>query len=309
MDYPAMNSDITLHEGPYDISIYTDGSKNKGNVGAAFVLSNHHSGETHRSAFRLGPHCSVPQAEIFAITKAIDYIYTEWFPHKMTIAIFSDSITAIRSITSSRNRGNNVLHIHSLLSLNTHNHNVHFKWVRGHSGVAGNEAADSLAKTAAASSLPLSYEKIPPSKIKQWNYELALQHWQHQWDNGNTGRLTHKFIPNIANRLQWKHFSPSFAMTQLITGHGNFNAYLKRFRIQDEDICNCDGTSIQDSIHYLFDCAFYNHNRDIVMGSVLYSGFNWPCPLNAFLDHKDIYHKLMNYLSTTAALTPTSSQQ
>ncbi|XP_067125517.1 uncharacterized protein [Centruroides vittatus] len=305
--YSTISSYTLPHDDTCDISIYTDGSKNNENVGAAFVLINHQNGDTHKSAFKLGPHCSVPQAEILAITKAIDYVFTDWFPRNKTIIVYTDSITAIHYITGLRRRSDNVPRIHRHLASNTHNHNVHFKWVRGHSGVAGNEAADSLAKSAAASSLPSSYDKIPPSKIKYWNFQLAIHQWQQEWDSSITGRTTYNFIPNITQHLQWRHFSPSFAMTQLLTGHGNFKAYLKRFHILEDNICQCDGTSIQDSSHFLFDCTLFNQNRDTLIGSVLYAGFNWPCPFNVFLENKDIYYKLADFLSATAALNPASS--
>ncbi|XP_023213947.1 uncharacterized protein LOC111616822 [Centruroides sculpturatus] len=80
--YPTISSYTLPHDDTCDISIYTDGSKDNENVGAAFVLINHQNGDTHKSAFKLGPHCSVPQAEILAITKAIDYVFTDWFPQR-----------------------------------------------------------------------------------------------------------------------------------------------------------------------------------------------------------------------------------
>ncbi|XP_067129806.1 uncharacterized protein [Centruroides vittatus] len=153
-DYPSTINELSDHNDTNDISIFTDGSKNNDKVGAAFVLYDHQTGKTHRSAFKLGPHCSVPQAEILAITKAMDHIFADWFPHSKSITIYSDCMTAICSITGLGKRGDNVLRIHRYLTHNTHGHNIHFKWVRGHSGVIGNEAADHLAKSAAISSLP-----------------------------------------------------------------------------------------------------------------------------------------------------------
>ncbi|XP_023223937.1 uncharacterized protein LOC111625128 [Centruroides sculpturatus] len=304
-DYPFINSD-SQSSNESDFSIYTDGSKDDINVGAAFVLYDHHNGNIHRSAYKLGPHCSVPQAEILAIVKALDHVYADWFPPNKTIAIYSDSITAIHSITNLKQRGANVLHIHHLLSINKHKHkhNISFNWVRGHSGVAGNEAADHLAKTAATSSLPSTYNRIPLSKIKQWSRQLALQEWQSEWDCGDTGRVTHNYIPNISRRLEWKHFTPSFVMTQLLTGHGNFNAYLNRFRLRESGVCHCDDTAIQDSNHYLLDCSLFDHQRNNLIGCVLYAGFNWPCSPDTLLENKDIYNSLKKFLTSTAALCP-----
>ncbi|XP_023213788.1 uncharacterized protein LOC111616634 [Centruroides sculpturatus] len=290
-NYPTLRDNYLSEDVDSDFSIYTDGSKNLADVGAAFILYHHNTGVTHRSAFKLGPHCSVPQAEILAIAKAMDYIYSEWFRCNKTITIHTDSTTALHSIFSPHNKGDNIL------------------WVRGHTGVPGNEAADQLAKQAAASSLTPCYNKIPASKIRQWTLEFALGQWQEEWDNGSTGRLTHTFILSVNERLKWKHFKPTFSMTQLITGHGNFNSYLKRFHLKNTDICPCNSTSIQNSQHYLWDCELFKQERDRLMGHVFHAGNNWPCPNSRLMEDPNIYRHLIKFLETTAALNPPRDQQ
>ncbi|XP_067131222.1 uncharacterized protein [Centruroides vittatus] len=300
-DYPTLGDNYLSENVDSDISIYTDGSKNLTEVGAAFILYHHNTGSTHRSAFKLGPHCTVPQAEILAIVKAMDHVYSDWFPCNKTITIYTDSMTALNSIFSPHNRGENIAQIHRYLSTNSHKHVISFGWVRGHTGVPGNEAADRLGKQAAASSLIPCYNKIPASKIKQWTWEFALSQWQEEWDNGSTGRFTHTFIPNVKERLKWKHLLPTFSMTQLITGHGNFNSYLKRFHLKDMDICPCDSTSIQDSQHYLWDCEFFTQERVRLMGHVLHAGNNWPCPYSRFMEDPNIYKHLIKFLDNNSS--------
>ncbi|XP_023233541.1 uncharacterized protein LOC111633237 [Centruroides sculpturatus] len=290
-NYPTLRDNYLSEDVDSDFSIYTDGSKNLTDVGAAFILYHHNTGVTHRSAFKLGPHCSVPQAEILAIAKAMDYIYSEWFRCNKTITIHTDSTTALHSVFSPHNKGDNIL------------------WVRGHTGVPGNEAADQLAKQAAASSLTPCYNKIPASKIRQWTLEFALGQWQEEWDNGSTGRLTHTFILSVNERLKWKHFKPTFSMTQLITGHGNFNSYLKRFHPKNTDICPCNSTSNQNSQHYLWDCELFKQERDRLMGHVFHAGNNWPCPNSRLMEDPNIYRHLIKFLETTAALNPPRDQQ
>ncbi|XP_067128674.1 uncharacterized protein [Centruroides vittatus] len=239
--YPSLNN--TPHQDHRDISIYTDGSKLDNQVGAAFVLFDHAKGSTHRSAFKLGPHCSVPQAEILGLTKAIEYLHSDWFPSQQNIDIFTDSTTALYSLFNLGNRDSNILKAHNIIANSHHDHNITFSWVRGHSNNTGNDAADVMAKKAARSQLDFAYTKIPKSTIKNWNYQHAIQQWQEEWNGSLTGRLTFKFISDINRRLQMKHFTPSFPMTQLLTGHGNLNAYLNRFHLQNSEACSCDSIS------------------------------------------------------------------
>ncbi|XP_067126363.1 uncharacterized protein [Centruroides vittatus] len=234
----------------------------------------------------------------------MDHVFADWFPHSKSITIYSDCMTAICSITGLGKGGDNILRIHRYLTHNTHGHIIHLKWMHGHSGVIGNEAANHLAKSAAISSLPSCYNKFPFSKIKYWNYQIAIQQWQEEWNSSNTGRLTFDFIPSITRRLEWKHFSPFFAMIQLLTGHGNFRAYLKRFRIRDDDVCTCDNSSVQDSKHFLFNSSLVDSKRNNLLGSVLHAGYNWLCPLKVLIENKDIYHNLSDFLLATKALNP-----
>ncbi|XP_067129592.1 uncharacterized protein [Centruroides vittatus] len=302
-EYPWLQ-DRSSQVEKIDISIYTDGSLHSDGVGAAFILYNHRNNSNHRSAYKLGPHCSVPQAEILAITKAMEHIHEEWFPQQLNICVYTDSLTALHSIYTPFKRGKNVTKIHRLLSANTHRHTVYFKWVRGHSGVPGNEAADQLAKQAASSTLGYDYSKILISKIRLWAFNQALSLWQKEWDNGATGRTTHRFIPNISERLKWKFFTPNYRLTQLITAHGNFNVYLKRFHIKTIDTCSCDNTSPEDTDHLIWDCKLYAQQRIILMGHVLKSNYSWPCPHNRLLQDQDILNAVNTFLKTTAALDP-----
>ena len=59
--------------------------------------------------------------------------------------------------------------------------------------------------------------------------------WQETWRGENTGRWTHPLTPDLTPWLEKKHGEIGFYLTQALTGHGCFNAYLKRFKKRDDE--------------------------------------------------------------------------
>ena len=49
--------------------------------------------------------------------------------------------------------------------------------------------------------------------------------------------IRNRLIPEIGTWLERKHGEVGFYLTQALSGHGCFNAYLKRFKRKDEETC------------------------------------------------------------------------
>lgn len=113
--------------------------------------------------------------------------------------------------------------------------------------------------------------------------------WQREWEVAREGRWTHRLIRDL-NRWCGRNFGEvSFHLTQVLTGHGCFAAYLKRFGIQESDSCAQCGTSPDDPEHAIFQCdAWENWRRstcaqldietlspDNVISTMLKSAVNW----------------------------------
>jgi hypothetical protein len=61
--------------------------------------------------------------------------------------------------------------------------------------------------------------------------------WQEEWNNGAKGRWTHKLIQDLDAWLSRKTEQVTYHLTQVLSGHGCFGSYLKRFNLLDSDAC------------------------------------------------------------------------
>jgi hypothetical protein len=103
--------------------------------------------------------------------------------------------------------------------------------------------------------------------------QKTLQAWQANWDAATTkGRWTHRLIPNLEPWLSRKHGETSFLITQALTGHGCFPAYLHRFGKLDSPACWFCGHIPDDANHTLFECDAWASRRsrvNILLGSTI----------------------------------------
>lgn len=82
--------------------------------------------------------------------------------------------------------------------------------------------------------------------------QMAVDLWQRRWNESANGRHTFAFIPDVKVRLKMKPQITS-SVSQVISGHGKFKAYLQRFKIINHCRCPC-GSEVEDVNHLLFEC-------------------------------------------------------
>lgn len=135
---------------------YTDGSVDRetNTAASAFV----HEEET--ALFRLPDGSSTLQTELLAILKALQHSE----PRQKPVTIHTDSLGCIQALTRGTPRDNVGLITAILVTarrVQANGRAVHINWVPSHTGIPGNEEADTAAKIAL--SLPNVTAKIPPS--------------------------------------------------------------------------------------------------------------------------------------------------
>lgn len=123
--------------GQNSIKIFTDGSKMDGAVGCAFVVYDGQA-EVMTKKYKLGPHCSVFQSELWAIYNALQTALG-FNREGEAIFIVSDSQSAILAIENVYTDNPIVDLIHdSLLQLQEKRMYAIFMWARSHIGIEGN---------------------------------------------------------------------------------------------------------------------------------------------------------------------------
>ena len=236
------------HNKSSNFECYTDGSKMNSKVGASVVI---YKKEVELKTWnaRLPDDCTVFQAELKALRQCVVMLST-LLNRGDCISIFSDSSTAL-DVVSGCNESyiDAVWTWHKMVELMKNGHHFQLGWIKAHVGHKGNERADSLAKEATLQEDILRH-KIPISSLKRTAINTLHRNWQELWTTGNSGRSTYQGINNIQNK--WRLLSGH--VVHLLTGHGPFNAYLKRFNLCETDgLCPCGG--IDDPDHIIYHCG------------------------------------------------------
>ncbi|GBP78322.1 hypothetical protein EVAR_52377_1 [Eumeta japonica] len=122
--------------------IYTDGSKINGRVGAAITWWTNDT-ESEYQTLSLHPSCSVYQAEMYALYRAVAMVKAS---REKVVNILSDSRSSLE-LLSNPSRTSISTQWESTRNANAEGKEIRFYWLRAHVGTKGNERADELAKS------------------------------------------------------------------------------------------------------------------------------------------------------------------
>ena len=239
------------------IHIYTDGSRHDNTVGAAYVVMSAANDTQKVKKLKLHSACSVFQAELVAIQHALLYTSNN---HSKPVHLYSDSKSSLDEICNPNSVNSIVTNIHKTLS------KYHIKpklfWIKAHIGIIGNELADQAAKQAASSHVSPTYSHFPLSFVKKMAKSHSITKSAELYTNNTKGQITKAWCPNAESIKQLlKHTHHSFALTQVLTGHGYHKSYLYKYKITNDPNCPCDNIEEQTIPHLLTECPRFNSSR------------------------------------------------
>lgn len=257
------------------IRCYTDGSRlEDGRAGAAFVV---YSGteEVGSGKFKLGGWSSIFQCELLAIREALEYLEDNEYAF-VECSLHTDSRSALLALQGMHKPTELQIDVWRRIRRLSDRIRLSFHWVKSHAGTEGNERADQLAKEAAEADVGAAYDAVPRALLKRRLREHTLGQWEARWREAETGRRTAQFFPTVTSRISLG-MSLDRHIVQLITGHGNFRAYLVRIgKLPDggED-CDC-GDVPDDAEHVLLHCTLEEPHRARSDRRLVEAGYRWP---------------------------------
>ena len=146
--------------------------------------------------FKLPDHCTVFQAEIFAINRITKYLLEN--AGCKFLKIFIDSQAAILALGNTQVSSSLVMETKTLLNqLSEVCKKVTLVWTRAHVGTEGNERADSLAKEGGKGN-NISNVPAPVGILKAEIEEIINQEWNEEWMSYKAVSYTHLTLPTKA---------------------------------------------------------------------------------------------------------------
>ncbi|KAJ8726286.1 hypothetical protein PYW07_000984 [Mythimna separata] len=271
---------------------YTDASKlsESGGTGVAVYFQN----SRIALLFQCPPEASVFTGECIGILEAIHYIKS----HQITRSvIFSDSLSSIQALKQ------NQIHskIHSQIIVDIKNLlfdcfqnglDIEIAWIPGHSGIVGNECADSLAKYATSNPADRKHYVVHNYDLRNGAKPKLFNSWTETWKTtSKTKGFYYAAIQPEIQRRPWFFKCPKLSkrtvssLCRLRLGHCCSPVFLNKIHVRDSSLCEC-GLAEGTLDHIFFSCSLNNKSFDLYR---ILPKCNIPLPTN--------FHFLLSHFS------------
>jgi len=210
------------------VQCFTDGSNSNDNTGCAFVIYN--GNQVLERIFPLGKMCTAYDSEVYAIMQAA-YALATMSLSPGRVRIFTDSMSALQAVSKCHTAS--ALVCECSMSLNQLGEKYLFElfWIPAHSGYAGNERADMLAKEAAErsfcgpeSALPVSSSCIQGAVIN-WGFECFNRLWLETIRHRQSKIFLEWASDYCGNSCMTLNKKSLRLVTHIVTGHNLLNSH------------------------------------------------------------------------------------
>lgn len=262
-------------------AIYTDGSKMECGVGAGVYSESLSISES----YSLNNHCSIFQAEVFAIYKAACIVESMNHVNKRFV-ICVDSQAAIKALFASNINSKIVWSCAQILKQLASRCEITLCWVPGHSGVKGNDMADELARTGAQQSNIDQVVECPLQQLKTNIDKVVITKHNQHWKSSEHHEVSKALYPILDyNRTQ--HIlsldkDNLRTLVGVITGHTQIGSFLSKFVPNTSDECrSCKAIDSTETIfHFLCECPSLRRRRQWHMGQFFFDDLEELCSIN-----------------------------
>ena len=259
------------------VLVYTDGSAlgNPGPTGAGAAIYLNGALQDPITACRPISSCSTSyHGELQAIDLAITELLEVLPPINRPIHLLSDCQSALKVVASPTVPADHT-HLHHAIQvkterLRTQGAELTLKWIAGHITLDGNDLADTKAKEAAleAKEKQIKQSQLSLKEAKCRLNKKALQRWQQKCrfqPDSNT------LLPPVSTK-SLKSYLPRKSETRifrLITGNTKLQAHMNKLYPEQYPSPQCEcGEGTGDRNHYLLECSFHNHERELMMNTI-----------------------------------------
>ncbi len=209
---------------------------------------------------------SVHMAEILAIKAALTWLEENQID-KWNITIHCDSKSAVTVLNGHIAQDDIVLETMQILRKRGEISSVNLEWLKGHSGITGNEYADLLAHSGAEVAkglqfaspfIPISYKQIV-REVRQ----CYKDKWQKAWDEKEDCRVSRLFYPEIrtSSSIITLDMHGLQQLAKICTGHGLFKDHLRHWNELSEHLCELCGEDYEDTWHIWENCPALKNER------------------------------------------------
>lgn len=274
------------------VRVFTDGSArpNPGPCGCGVLIQ---TGSQEWNVSRYVGIGSNLMAELAALQLALEELLSANVSG--CVIVYSDCQVAIHLVTGVLKPSGLcrlVYRVRCLFSALSEHATVSLQWIRGHSGIHGNEVADKLAKAAIAStphplSCPLPGQPLLPLSVAKSMCSKAIRNrWQERWLRLSNMRESHCHTFSQI-RLEIGPFAVAFlgrrkaqvTLARLRLGHLELAESLSRFDRSVSPFCQC--AVVESVSHFLLHCPLHAHARARMYDAVLDAADSPSLPSNS----------------------------